>query len=228
MHLLLTDRITCPRCGPEFGLILLAHQVKERRVVAGEFGCSNCRERYPVDEGFGDLRAPPRRSLDDLPEAEAGPVTAGLRDDPEGPLRLAALMGVTEGPGTLLIEGPAASLAGGVVRLVSGVEVVAASPHLRKARPEDGVSRMTSHPGLPFFSDTFKAVVLSGGRNRRWVAEGTRVLSPRCRIAILDPQEDSGRWLEAEGLRVLLQEDGVLVAEAAEERRVPLVPLRRS
>ena len=24
MHLFLTDRLSCPRCGPEFGLILLA------------------------------------------------------------------------------------------------------------------------------------------------------------------------------------------------------------
>jgi len=228
VHLLLTDRITCPRCGPDFGLILLAHRVKERRVVEGEFGCANCRERYPVDAGFGDLRAPPRRPVEELPAAKTGPATASLEEDPQGALRLAALMGVTEGPGTLLITGPAASLAGEVTRLVPGVEVVAVSPRLRNTPAEEGVSRMACSPGLPFFSDTFLGVVLSGRPDRRWLAEGIRVLAPKGRVVILDASEEAGPWLKSQGLRVILDEEGIRVAEAGGERRVPLVPLRRS
>ncbi len=30
MHLLLTDRLTCPRCGPDHGLILLAREIVDR------------------------------------------------------------------------------------------------------------------------------------------------------------------------------------------------------
>ena len=57
MHLLLTDRLTCPRCGPSFGLILLADRMNDRRVVDGVLGCPNCRDGFPVRDGFGDLRA---------------------------------------------------------------------------------------------------------------------------------------------------------------------------
>ena len=32
MHILLTDALTCPRCGPDFGLIVLAEGVEDRRV----------------------------------------------------------------------------------------------------------------------------------------------------------------------------------------------------
>ena len=43
MHILLTDTLTCPRCGPDFGLILLAERIEGRRVMDGHLGCANCR-----------------------------------------------------------------------------------------------------------------------------------------------------------------------------------------
>ena len=55
MHLALTDRMICPRCGPGFGLILLAHEVRDRRILEGDLGCPNCRDQYPVRKGFADL-----------------------------------------------------------------------------------------------------------------------------------------------------------------------------
>ena len=64
MHLLLTDRLTCPRCGPEFGLILLADKLVDRVVHSGVLGCPNCRDAFQVEDGFADLRAPPRRGLE--------------------------------------------------------------------------------------------------------------------------------------------------------------------
>lgn len=228
MHLLLTDRITCPRCGPGFGLILLAHEVKKRRVIRGDFGCANCRESYPVEEGFGDLRAPPRTPLHELPAPEMGPVASELQEDGEAALRLAALMGVTEGPGTLLLTGPAAAYAGEVIRLIGGVEAVAVDASLRNDENQEGVSRMVSRPGLPFFSDTFKGVVLSGAMNQRWVAEAARVVAPDCRVAVLDAPEGARGWLESNGLQPILEEDGILVALREGGDRVPLVPLRPS
>ncbi|HWK89996.1 MAG TPA: Trm112 family protein, partial [Longimicrobium sp.] len=56
MHILLTDLLTCPRCGPEHGLVLLADRIEERRVVRGRLGCPNCRETYPVAGTVADLR----------------------------------------------------------------------------------------------------------------------------------------------------------------------------
>lgn len=74
MQLLLTDRLTCPRCGPTFGLILLADRMSDRRVRDGRLGCPNCRDSFPIVDGFADLRAPPR--------GELGPGLAGEAPGP--------------------------------------------------------------------------------------------------------------------------------------------------
>lgn len=60
MNVLLTDHMVCPRCGPPFGLVLVAREVADRRVRRGEFGCANCRDSFPVEDGFADMRPQPR------------------------------------------------------------------------------------------------------------------------------------------------------------------------
>lgn len=232
MHLLLTDRLTCPRCGPEFGLILLARDVRNRRIIHGDFGCANCRETYPVEDGFGDLRSPPRTPLGDLLQ---GTGEGRSHSPPEDPapggketeaLRLAALLGVTEGPGTLLLKGPAATHAGAVAGLVGGVEVVGMDPSLRGRPEEEGVSRMVARPGFPFFSGTLRAVLLSGDVENRDLGEAVRVLAPRGRVVVLDASVRARRRLEREGLRILLDEPGVLVGLREGYGAQPLVTLR--
>ncbi len=225
MHLFITDRLTCPRCGPEFGLILLAHEVRDRRVLEGEFGCANCRERYPVEGGFGDLRAPPRDPLE--PTASSGRAETGAGGDEDGEgFRLSALLGVTEGPGTLLLTGPVARLAGRVAGLVQGVEVVGMDPCLRDSPLQEGVSALVSRPGVPFFSSTFKGVALSGEVNFSWVEEAARVVGPLCRVVLLDPPKGAEKWLQRVGLRPVMDEGGVLVALREKGDPVPLVTLR--
>ena len=231
MHLFLTDRLTCPRCGPDFGLILLAHEVRDRRILRGDFGCSNCRENYPVEGGFGDLRTPPRTPLAPLPpgENEAGdrPTTPdGEEGEREEALKIAALMGVSAGPGTLLLKGPLARWARAVARLVDGIEVVAIDPSLRQDAEEAGVSRMISGPGIPFFSGTFKGALLSGEMREGDLAEALRVLAPLGRVVLVDRPSDARDWLENAGVRIILDQDGILVGEQTGTGSQPLVTLR--
>ena len=123
MNVTLTDHLVCPRCGPPFGLILLAHNVRDRRVQRGEFGCANCRDRFPVEDGFGDLRPPPRGEPGgDVPgELPAG---AGGGDAATRALRLAAALGVAEGPGMIVVPDSNRDEAAAIARLVRGIEVV--------------------------------------------------------------------------------------------------------
>ncbi len=246
MHLLLTDRLLCPRCGPPFGLVLIADEIRNRRVITGELGCANCRERFPIRGGFGDLRAPPR---DPLP---APPAEGEWTADREEALRLAALMGVTEGPGTLLIAGPAARQAKAVSELVGGVEVVGVDPRLAGQAESEGVSRLAAGGSLPFRPQSFRALVLSGerteidlpgrrgpsGSHRRDLAEdpagpapaglaaAVGLVSLKGRVVVLGAPPDAGLAFQSLGLRVLLEEEGVVVAERATPEASPLVTLR--
>ncbi|MBW3533907.1 MAG: hypothetical protein KY453_01605 [Gemmatimonadetes bacterium] len=117
MNVLLTDRLSCPRCGPEFGLILLAERTEKRRVLEGRMGCPNCRDRFPVSRGFGDLRAPPRSALPPVESLDAPPA--------EATERLRALLGVAEGPGNLALVGPVVAHAAGLAQRTPETEVVA-------------------------------------------------------------------------------------------------------
>lgn len=206
MHLLLTDRLSCPRCGPEFGLILLADRMDERRVVDGTLGCPNCRDGFPVRDGFGDLRAPPR-----------GPLPAGRAGEPAAPdeeeaLRLAALLGVTEGPGTLLLAGRVAACAGALARRVPGVEVVALDADMARWPEEPRVSRMASRPAIPFFSRTLRGVGVDGGLGPRWVADAARATARLSRVVVTDAPPDSEAILVDGGLTILACEAGTVVA----------------
>lgn len=221
MHLFLTDRLFCPSCGPEFGLILLAREIRDRRVLDGDLGCSRCRATFPVRRGFADLRASPRS-----PPPLPNPPSSSPPGDPEEALRLGALLGVTEGPGTLLIVGPAARVAEGVAGLVDGVEVVGLDAALADGEESEGVSRIAAGPVIPFFPGTFQGVVLSGAVGESEVEEAVRVLAPHRRLVVPRSSPEVSREVEALGLMILLEEGGVLVAEKRWSEVLPLVTLR--
>ena len=258
MHILLTDRLACPRCGPEFGLVLLAHEVRDRRVLEGDLGCPNCREAYPVREGFADLRPPPRTPLGSRQVAGEGAEVAGegrvaglgrrtaslgegaATADEEGGtghaadpaaeevLRLGALLGVTEGPGMLLLKGPAARHGKALAELIGQVEVVVMNPALHEAKEEEGVSRVLGRGRIPFYSGSFRGVVLSGDVGEMDVEEGCRVVAPLSRLVILGAGPEMTARVRALGLSVLLEQDGILAAAREGPSTSPLIPLRGS
>jgi uncharacterized protein YbaR (Trm112 family) len=206
MHLLLTDRLSCPRCGPAFGLILRADRMEDRRVRDGTLGCPNCRDGFPVRDGFGDLRAPPRG---ELPPGRAG---APGPADPAWAERLWALLGVAEGPGTLLMAGAPARHAAAVAERIPGVEVVALDPDMARWPEAPRVSRMAARPGIPFFSRTLRGVAVDGGLGARWLDEAARVVAPLSRVVVTDAPDDAGTILAGSGLHVLVSEGGTVVA----------------
>ncbi len=206
MHLLLTDHLSCPRCGPAFGLILLADRMEEHRVRDGTLGCPNCRDGFPVRDGFGDLRAPPRG---ELPSGRAG---APGRADPAAAERLWALLGVAEGPGTLLLVGSAARLAAAVAERIPGVEVVALDADMARWPEAPRVSRMAARPGIPFFSRTLRGVAVDGTLGVRWLEEAARAVAPLSRVVVTDAPDDAGAILARSGLHVLVSQGGTVVA----------------
>jgi len=201
MYILLTDLLTCPRCGPEFGLIVLSDRMENRRVVAGRLGCANCREMYPVENGVADLRL------------AAGEPDGAPAADPDAALRLAALMGLAEVRGTVLVAGPGAELAPSVAALVEGVEVVAFTAGVPGGPMAEGVSRVAGGPRLPFRAGLLRGAALTGGA--ALLDEAVRVLAPGSRIVVEPAEEGTAGRLRALGAELLLEQDATVVARVA-------------
>lgn len=218
MHLLLTDRLTCPRCGPDFGLILLAEQMVDRRVREGTLGCPNCRDSFPVHDGFADVRAPPRGDFsegrggeDPGSAAEAG--SGPAEDEPaEEASRIVALLGIRQGPGTVVTAGSPVRLAAELAASVEELQVVAVDPDTRAWEDRPGVTRMAASPGLPFFSRMLRGAVVDGTLGRGLIFEAARVVAPMSRVVVVDAAEEAVDILEEAGLSVLAAESGTVVA----------------
>lgn len=225
MHILLTDVLCCPRCGPEFGLVLLAHRVEERHVIEGELGCPNCRVTYPVRGGFGDFRPPPRDPLpvagserDGSAGAEGGAASepgAAPEADREEAVRLGALLGLADAPGRVVLAGPSSGVGSALAAMVEDVRIVT----LETTRPAEAppgaggnVSRIAAGPVLPFFSGTARGVVLEGADADDRIEEAARVVSPGGRVVVIGGSGGARDRLESAGLAVVLDEGGVVVA----------------
>ena len=213
VHLLLTDRLSCPRCGPTFGLILRADRLESRRLLDGVLGCPNCRDSFPVSDGFADLRAPPRG---DLGPGLAGPPAGRHGEGEGGPdagvARLVALLGIVGGPGTVALAGEAARLAEHVAAALPELLVVAVDPDMRLWPETPGVSRLASGPGLPVFGSTLRGVVVDGRLGPDWLSEAARVVHPKARVVVLHAPHDAAGALGACGLTVLAREAETVVA----------------
>ncbi len=208
MHLLLTDRLSCPRCGPDFGLILRADRLENRVVYEGVLGCPNCRDSFPIVDGFGDLRAPPR-----------GALASGLAGSPqededvEGDAeRLAALLGVVRGPGTLALIGEPARCAAQIAAAVEDVHMLALDSDMTSWPEMPRVSRLASGPGIPVFSRSLRGIAIDGRLGTEWLREAARVVAPMSRVVVTHAPGSAQSVLEGEGLSVLVAEAETVVA----------------
>jgi uncharacterized protein YbaR (Trm112 family) len=204
MHILLTDILVCPRCGPQHGLILLADRLEERRVLDGWLGCANCREHFPLVHGALDLRIGPGAR-------EEVPIPA-YRED--GAAWLAALMGLAGISGTVAVIGGGAELAPALATLVPDVEVVTLTEELLVGKEPSGVSRIAVNPMLPFRTGSLRALAFTGGAEMPW-ADALRVVAPGGRLVVEGATGNPGAALRELGAEVLLDQDGVVVARPA-------------
>lgn len=206
MHLLLTERLVCPRCGPPQPLVLQVDEWgPERRVREGRLGCANCRQLYPVRAGEADLRFPPG-----VPPVAVGEGGRGSVEE-DAALRLAALLGVAEGPALLLLAGPLADLGEALARCLPDVEVVAVRP-VAGGGTAAGVSPLVAGARLPLRDRSVHGIALAPPVAEIWWSEALRVRRPGARIVLDGATPEVVAGLRAAGLAVLLEDDGVVVA----------------
>jgi len=210
MHILLTDVITCPRCGPRFGLILLANEIVDRDVRSGWLGCANCRERYPIEDGVLDLRT--ERALSPTPEPPLLPAQIGAADEEEAAFRLAALLGVAEGGGWLLLRGAGDALTARLAALLPEVRIIVTDGGMAADGAPSGVSRVHMGAGLPLREHTLRGMALAGPMDAEAIARARRVLLTGSRLVVLSAPPELAGELAAQGFSVLLDQEGVVVA----------------
>ena len=202
-------------------MILIADRLENRRVIEGSLGCPNCRDRFPVQGGFGDLRPPPRSTLDEVPDVSP----------PASPsaLEVAALLGLTDGPGNVALIGDVAGHATELAGLVPGIEFIGIAPGLRGWEEGEGVSRLNAGASLPFSDGSLRGVglvaegsptaagkpsaagKLSAASRPSMAAELTRVVARDGRIAVWGAVREWQEALKAEGLEVLASEETAVV-----------------
>lgn len=204
----------------------------DRRVHDGTLGCPNCRDSFAVEDGFADLRPPPRGPLaEGLAGSEPrrpGPIAADAgsadgasaeaQEEPAGEdvanmtERLVALLAIHRGPGTVVLTGRASRYASGVARRVDDLQTVAVDADTRHWADVPMMSRMVAEPGLPFYSGTLRGAVVDGAGGPGVVFEGARVVAPRSRVVVLYAAADTVGVLEEAGLDVMAAESGTVVA----------------
>jgi uncharacterized protein YbaR (Trm112 family) len=229
VHIVLTDVLTCPRCGPAHGLILLADRLDNRRVIEGALGCANCRERYLVREGVVRFDGAGPAAASPAGEAGAGRATAGAASAAsavpeadtaahagEDALRLAALLGVTHGPGFLLVAGPAVVHAAALAQMIEGIEVIALAAVPQPAGAGVNVlAQADTADRLPLATGKMRAVALTGAAAELLLVEGARVASPVGRLLLQPVPADMADRLPRLGLRVLAHEGDTMIAVRA-------------
>lgn len=202
MHIVLTDVLACPRCGPDFGLIVLADELHDRRVISGRLGCANCREEFPIRAGVADLRA------GQGPEVTRTPAGTSLE---ERALRVAALLGVGEGQGVVLVVGGEPELVAEVARLLPNAQLLGAAvaePDVVGGSSPDWILHGNA---LPLRSRSARGVALLAA-SASLLDEAARVLAPGARLVVDPASDDTAAGLASRGLEMLLQQDGVAVA----------------
>jgi hypothetical protein len=176
-------------------------------VHTGRFACPNCRDGYPVEAGFGDFAPSPADLGERVPQSAPDPGP----DDAEGALRVAALLGVREGPGFLLLAGEPARQGERIAAMLQGIEVVALHPGLRHRPEVSGVSRIHTGSRLPFFDATFRGVALGSGWSEPLLAEAFRVVAPGGRVAVEGDAVRIRPEIEARSRELLLVTERVVV-----------------
>ena len=127
-------------------------------------------------------------------------------------MRLAALLGVVRGPGTVALVGEPARALGWLARTIEDLGVVGIDPDLREWSDDGTVSRMMASPGLPFFDRVLRGVALDGRLQGTWVTDAARVVAPKSRVVVVHAPPETAETLRASGLEVLVDEAETVVA----------------
>ena len=238
MFLELAEVLDCPDCRASAGLVAFVDRAESRRVVEGRLGCPLCEIEVPIrrgtmrfdlsdaarraTHGAGTAR-PPATAPEAIPDpgsgGEAAPEAAT-----EGALRLAALLGVSDRAGMVVLLGPRlAAHAPPIARLGDRLEVLVWLPDPAGRSPPPAVAVEDLAAGVD---------PLLGAAPRRWpgrsgalhgialaapiplpLSEITRCARPGARLVVEPPPPEDLDSLAASGFAKVASDATVWVGE---------------
>lgn len=219
MFLELAEALDCPRCRDGYGLVTFVTRAHLRRVLEGHLGCPMCEVEFPIVDGtvrFGPAAAEASESAPrptggppDRTGPEAGPSdreTPGppWGPGPEGPVRIAALLGLTEGVGGVILLGPGPGALGVAVAELAGsagsagrIEILAwLDDGTRQSWGVDELARgvnpvLGADPARwPVRAGALDGVALASPADAS-IEEAVRTLRPEGRLVLLDSDDEA-------------------------------------
>ncbi len=203
MRLELTEVLSCPRCGPDHGLIAFVDRMDGRRIAAGHLDCPNCEERHPIRDAVVYLNGSAATKSAESATAPAEPAAAPPETGLAGSAEIAtALLGEPAGPEILLVGPGLGSVAVQLAALRPLASVLAYSDPPPESH--ERVHWIVPVPGdpLPLRSARLHGVVLAGAAFLE-PAEAARILTTGCRLVILSPGPEPPRFRPESPVREL-------------------------
>lgn len=197
MFIEVVDAFRCPRPHELTWLVASADRLEDRDILTGELGCPVCGARYPIVDGVADFR-PAGASA---PEPDA----AEPSDVPNRAIRAAALLGLTEPGGLVVLAGTWGDAAHEVAALVEGIHVLAVDPSSAVASGF-GVSVARAPDTLPMRPESVRAIALDDAHAAALFLEASvAALKPAGRLlvpagtsipeGIIERARDAHDWL---------------------------------
>jgi hypothetical protein len=169
----LVDQLRCVRPHEDGWLVASAGRMNGRDVMEGELGCPICRARYPVRAGAvyfdgafdAASDAASDGEADAAPDAAANALHRPAEPAAEELLRTAALLGLAEPGGFVLLGGEWGDY-GGPLAAAAGVQMVLLNP-AAAVRAGGGVSVVHAPWGtFPLAAQSLRAAALGGDEAR--------------------------------------------------------------
>jgi uncharacterized protein YbaR (Trm112 family) len=150
----LVDSLRCVEPHDETWLVAAVDRMDGRHIVTGTLGCPICRREYPIRDGVGWFTSTPG-------DAAASSLTL-LRTtaDEERLTRAAALLGIMDPGGVVVLGGHWIDAADGIAAL-GAAHVVVLNAVPSDTGPQE-ISALAVDDRLPFGSGSLRAVALAG------------------------------------------------------------------
>jgi hypothetical protein len=168
-------------------LVARADELVDRHIVQGELGCPICEARYAVRDGVADFSADISRAADASRAVDARRLSAQAGGSADADsralaLRAAALLGLTEPGGLVVLAGKWSACADALLEMVEGVQLLALDP-APGLRSGGALSLALIPDVLPLAAESARGIALDAEHaTPSLIAGAARALAPSGRL----------------------------------------------